>query len=166
MMVYWTANFRMSAVAYIKFVLAFYLTLSTAQGMGLFMSIFIPSMQFALVLAPPITLFFVIMGGFYIPFVNINPGIQWASWLSFARYGYSALIINEYAGREIPCLEDGDAAIQIGGASTCPLPGDEVIASLGINGIAESFWFNICVMFLLQIFFRIAAYILLRRSNR
>jgi ABC-type multidrug transport system ATPase subunit/ABC-type multidrug transport system permease subunit len=164
LVVYWTAGFRPTFEAYLKFFVAFYLTLSTAQSMGLWMSIAIPNMQVALVLAPPITLFFMIMGGFYIPLQNMNRGIAWASWISFARYGYSALIINEYAGRDIPCLDDGEASIAIG-TGVCPLPGEEVIASLGITGVAESYWFNIGMTVGLQVMFRVAAYIFLRRAE-
>ncbi len=165
MVVYWTANFRPSGVAYSKFVLAFYLTLSTAQSMGLFMSIIIPSVQMALALAPAITLFFIVMCGFYIPFDNIHPGIRWATWLSFARYGYSALIVNEYQGRDIACAAAGSIAIQIGYSDTCPLPGEEVIAHLGIHGLSESYWFNIGMVLTLQLLFRISAYIILRRTK-
>jgi ABC-type multidrug transport system ATPase subunit len=92
MIVYWTAGFRVSAKAYFSNIFAFYWTFSTAQSMGLFLSILIPNPQLALILAPPITLFFMIMGGFYIPFQNMHAGILWASYLSFARYGYSALV--------------------------------------------------------------------------
>lgn len=165
MVVYWTANYRPTALAYVKFALSLYLTISTAQSMGLFISILIPSMQLALVLAPPITLFFMIMGGFYIPFSNMHPGIQWATWLSFARYGYTALLVNEYGGRDIPCADDGDASIQIGATDSCPVPGEEVLASLGITGISESYWFNIGIILCLQITFRVAAYAFLRRKK-
>jgi ABC-type multidrug transport system ATPase subunit len=92
MIVYWTAGFRVSAAAYFKNIFTFYWTFSTAQSMGLFLSILIPNPQMALVLAPPITLFFMILGGFYVPFATMHPGIEWASYLSFARYGYSALV--------------------------------------------------------------------------
>jgi hypothetical protein len=92
-------------------------------------------------------------------------GIQWASWLSFARYGYSALIIiNEYDSRDIPCA-NGDVAMKIGPSDACPLPGEEVISSLGIEGVAESYWFNIGMIMVLQILFRIGAYVSLRRSK-
>jgi len=64
MIVYWTAGLRPDIIAYLKFILAFYLTLSTAQSMGLWISAIIPKMQLALVLAPPLTLFFMIMVSF------------------------------------------------------------------------------------------------------
>lgn len=166
MLVYWTAGYRVEPDAFFKFTLAFYLTLSTAQAMGIWMSIAIPSMHVALVLAPPLTLFFIIMGGFYIPYENMHKGVYWASWLSFARYGYSALIINEYAGRDIACASADELSISIGGASdSCPLLGDDIISSLGISGVAESYWFNVGMCALLQVLFRCAAYVSLRRSK-
>lgn len=59
----------------------------------------------------------------------MHPGVEWISWLSFARYSYTALIVNEYQGRDIPCATD-DVSISIGAESgQCPLPGEEVIAS-------------------------------------
>jgi hypothetical protein len=104
------------------------------------------------------------VGGFYIPIQSMHAGVKWASWLSFARYGYSALIINEYEGRDISCTSD-DVAVTIGNSGACPLPGEEVIQSLGIEGVAESYWFNVGMVIALQIVFRIAAYVFLRRSK-
>jgi hypothetical protein len=151
---YWVANLRPEAAAFFKYMFALYLTISTAQSMGLFLSIAIPSTQIALILAPPITLLFMILGGFYIPFESMHVGIQWASWLSFARYGYSAMLINEYSGRDIPCAEDdNNVAVSIGDIDECPLPGEEVVASLGIYGIASNYWFNVGIVIALQIFF-------------
>jgi ABC-type multidrug transport system ATPase subunit len=92
MLVYWTAGFRASGTAYMKYIFAFYWIYSTAQSMGLFLSIAIRNPNLALVLAPPITLFFVILGGFFIPYERMNAGVKWATYLSFARYGYSALM--------------------------------------------------------------------------
>jgi ABC-type multidrug transport system ATPase subunit len=166
--VYWTAGFRAGFVYYVKCVLAFYLTLSTAQSMGLWLSVFIPNMQIALILAPPITLFFMIMGGFYIPFDSMNKAIYWATYLSFARYGYSSLIINEYENRMIPCASDGLDDTDTTGTSSgdeCPVPGEAVIESFGLSGVTANFWFNIGMIVILQIGFRLAAYMNLRRSR-
>ena len=164
MIVYWTANLRPTASAFFMYLLSYYLTMSTAQSMGLFLSIAIPNTQIALILAPAITLFFMILGGFYIPISNIHVGIRWATWLSFARYGYSSQIVNEFGGRTIPCATGG-IAISIGSSDECPLPGEEVLYSLGIEGISTNYWFNIAMIVVLQVFFRVAAYVLLRRSK-
>jgi len=160
---YWTAGLRPTAVNFLKFVLGYYLTLSCAQSMGLFLSILIPNMSIAMILAPPITLFFFIMGGFYIPLVNMHVGIKWVSYISFARYGYSALLVNEFEGRYIPCADD-DVAVSIG-ANECPMPGDSVYESTGIEDVFSNYWFNIFVVFIMQVSFLVGAYGLLRVSK-
>jgi hypothetical protein len=161
---YWTAGLRPSLVHFLKFVLGFYLTLSCAQSMGFFLSILIPNASIAMILAPPITLFFFIIGGFYIPLSNMHVGIKWASYISFARYGYSSLLINEFEGRLIPCSDD-DVVVSIGAAEQCPMPGDSVYEAVGIEGTFTSYWFNIFVVFVLQLTFLVGAYGLLRRSK-
>lgn len=164
MVVYWFSSFRPTATAFAKNVFAFYWIFSTAQSMGLFLSAWFPNHNMALLLAPPLTLFFVILGGFYIPYESLHAGVAWISFASFARYGYSALVINEYQGRDIPCAEDS-VAITIGSSGECPLPGEVVLADLGIRGVVESYWFNIGMVALLQVLFRIGAYVLLRRAR-
>ena len=161
--VYFAAGLRLEVSAFFKFVLAYYLTLSCAQSMGFFMSILFPSMEMALLLAPSITLFFFIMGGFYIPLVNMHWGIKWASYISFCRYGYGAMLLTEYQDRLVPCA--GDVAISIGGSEECPLPGETVYESLGFEGIFTNYSFNILISALLNVFFLTSAYFLLRRSK-
>jgi ABC-type multidrug transport system ATPase subunit/ABC-type multidrug transport system permease subunit len=163
--VYFTTGLRPGVVPFLKYLVAYYLTLSSAQSMGFFMGILIPHMGMALLLAPAVTLFQFILGGFYIPIANLHVGIRWASYVSFARYGYSALMVNEFDGRDIPCTED-DISISIGGSSECPLPGNLVYESVGIRGIFSNFWFNIGMLALFHIFFLIGAYGLLRRQNK
>jgi hypothetical protein len=162
--VYFTAGLRLEAAAFFKFVVAYYLTLSCAQSMGFFMSILIPNMQMALLLAPSITLFFFIIGGFYIPLANMHWGIKWASYVSFCRYGYGALLVTEFEDRLIPCADD-DVAISVGDSEECPLPGEYVYESIGIEGIFANYWFNIFISALLNLFFLVGAYAMLRRAK-
>lgn len=166
--VYWVANLRPTGRAFIQFLLAFYLTLSTAQSMGLFISISIPNMSMALLIAPAVTLFFMIMGGFYVPLQSMTPLVRWVSWLSFARYGYSSFVVNEFQGRDMACAAKEDAVVLAVGESIgeCPVSGDDVLASMGIEGISTNFWFNVGIVLLLQLVFRVAAYVLLRRHKK
>ena len=162
---YFTTGLHPGAIPFVKFCLAYYLTLGTAQSMGFFLSVVIPTTRISLILAPPITLFFLIIGGFYIPLANMHVGIRWASYISFARYGYSALLVNEFAGREIECSGE-DTAVSIGEfAGGCPLPGEAVFESIGIEGIFANYWFNVAMVAVLELFFLLAAYGLLRRSK-
>mmetsp|Transcript_12902 Transcript_12902/g.25840 ORF Transcript_12902/g.25840 Transcript_12902/m.25840 type:complete len:642 (-) Transcript_12902:356-2281(-) len=162
---YWVANLRPTATAFFKFLLIMYLIISTAQGMGLFLSNAIPSIEIGLMVVQPITLFFIIVGGFYVPIQNLNPVVAWASWASFARYAFSAQLINEFAGRDVPCAPGGNVPIAIGRMGVCPLPGEEILKSVGIEGISSNFWFNVGIVAVLQIMFRCASYVLLRRSR-
>jgi len=160
--IYWTANLRPDG--FFRFFLSFYMTISAAQSMGLFLSVAIPNTQIALILAPAITLYFMILGGFYIPYANIHGGIKWMTWISFATYGYTSQIVNELMDRDIPCYTEGDVAINFAsGELVCPLPGNEVLASLGIEGLQTNYWFNVGMLVVLQVFFRFAAYGLLRK---
>jgi len=161
---YYAAGFRPDIAHFAKFVLIFYLSMSAAQSMGLFLSVMIPSMAIALILAPPITLFFMIMGGFYIPFESMHAGVRWLSWLSFARYGYSSMLVNEFGDRDVPCGDD--VAISIGTESgECPVPGEDILSSLGIVGVSTNYWFGVLIITLLQVAFRVASYVVLRRTK-
>ena len=156
---YWIANLRATAAAFFAFVLIFYLTVSTAQATGLLLSVAIPNLQAALMLAPTLMIFIVILAGFYVPLDNLNPAIEWASWASFARYGYSALIINEFTGRDIEC---GSDAIDNEGDG-CPLSGDDVVAGIGQSGAFTNLWLNVIIVVAIQLFIRALTYWLLRR---
>lgn len=158
--IYWVCNLRPMASAFFTFVLIMYLTISTAQSMGLFLSVLIPSTAVALMLAPFLTLCLFIVGGFYIPYSLITPALAWASWISMARYGFSAFIVNEFGGREIPCGEQHD-----GGVGECPMPGSAVIESFAIEGVWTSIWPNVGMLVVIQVFLRVSTYFLLRRSN-
>jgi len=161
---YWMANLRPTAPAFFSFLAIFYLTVSTAQSTGLFLSVTIPSLSIGLMLAPAINLFLMILGGFYVPLNNLHPAIEWASWLSFARYGFSALIVNEFGGRSVPC-SDGPVSVTVGSGGECPMPGEEVIASMGIAGGFTNKWANVGVLVGLQIVLRVACYAMLRRAR-
>ena len=94
------------------------------------------------------------------PLNLIPPTLEWASWISMARYGFSSLMINEFGGRSIPC---GDEEIADTTAK-CPLQGDDVIQSYGIEGAFTSH-INIAVLAIIQVVLRVSTYILLRRSK-
>jgi ABC-type multidrug transport system permease subunit len=166
---YWTAGLRPSLGSFLKFTFGYWLSLSSAQSMGFFLSILIPNMNVALILAPPITLFCFILAGFYIPISSMHITMKYLSYLSFARYGYCALLINEFENRLIPCSTNNDesssSGITVGEINECPLPGNNVYESIGIDGIFANYWFNILILAIFQMLFMVGAYILLRRSK-
>lgn len=161
--VYWICGFRATAQAFFTFLLTLYLTISAAQSTGLFLSIAIPNFAIALMLAPLLTVCLMILGGFYIPYDSIHPALAWMSWLSMARYGFSAFIINEFEGRVIEC--DASSSGSAFNMDECPLPGSFVVSSFGIEGVWNSVWVNVSMLAIIQVFLRVATYFLLRRAK-
>mmetsp|Transcript_21934 Transcript_21934/g.28127 ORF Transcript_21934/g.28127 Transcript_21934/m.28127 type:complete len:162 (+) Transcript_21934:3-488(+) len=154
--VYLVCNFQRTVEQFFIFVATMYLTVSAAQSTGLFLSVLIPNTSIALLLAPLLTICLMIIGGFYMPLDLIHPALRWASWLSMARYGFSAFMSNEFVGRSVPCGDSDDE---------CPLEGIDILSSYGIEGVWASIWPNICMLIAIQVFLRGATYILLRRSK-
>jgi hypothetical protein len=104
-----------------------------------------------------------ILGGFYIPYEEINPALKWASWLSMARYGFSAFIINEFDERAIECDENAsNSMLSIG---ECPLPGSSVVEYYGIEGAWANIWVNVAVLVSIQVVLRVATYFLLLKAK-
>mmetsp|Transcript_13189 Transcript_13189/g.20493 ORF Transcript_13189/g.20493 Transcript_13189/m.20493 type:complete len:434 (-) Transcript_13189:88-1389(-) len=165
MIVFFTTNMRLTenGGSFFMFSFLFYLTLTAAQSFGLLMSVALPTLQFALIITPALTIFLFIVGGFYIPFSNMPVWMGWLKWFSFATYGYCGLLVNEWSGNNVPCAES--VTLQIGPQDVCPLPGDEVLTSLGINGALSHLWFNILMLIVIQLLCRGIAYKLLRSSR-
>lgn len=164
MVVYWICNFRPSAEAFFTFILILYLTISAAQSTGLFMSVAIPTTPLALVIAPFVTLCLMILGGFYIPYEEIHPALSWASWVSMARYGFSAFIINEFDGRFIKC--DATASqMLVTETGDCPLSGSLVVEYYGIKGAWTSIWANVAILVIIQVVLRCATYFILLKAK-
>ncbi len=154
--VYWICNLR--AEHFFTFVLIYYLSVSAAQSFGLFLSIAIPNFSVALMLAPLLTICLIILGGFYIPFDKMGPALAWASWISPARYGFTAFIANEFVGRQIPCVPNNTS-------EECPLQGSSVISSFGISGAWSDLWLNVGMLLAIQVFLRVVTYFMMRRSK-
>jgi ATP-binding cassette subfamily G (WHITE) protein 2 len=161
--VYWMTNLRPRADAFILFSCMYYLTISTAQSLGLLLSTVFPSLQMALVVTPAISIFMMIVAGYYIPLSNMSAWMAWSKYISFCTYGYSSLLVIEFDGRDIPCAPD--VVLSIGDSTECPLPGKEILNSLGITGLLSKIWFNAIILIIMQITFRCGAYFMVRRSR-
>lgn len=74
-------------------------------------------------------------------------------------------MVNEFADRLIPCAND-ETSVSIGESNECPLPGEIVYESVGIDGVFANYYFNIFISALLNLFFVVGAYVMLRRSQK
>jgi ABC-type multidrug transport system permease subunit len=100
---YWAVGLRRTPEAYFTFLCAFALCILVAQSLGLALSCAIPNVQVSLIVAPMVILMLMILGGFYVRFSSIPRFIRWLSWCSQARYAFTAMVVNEFSGREFQC---------------------------------------------------------------
>ena len=157
---YGITNLRPSFVAFLKYIVVFYLSITNAQSLAVLFSLIIPNLRIALLIVPTIVLFLMIIGGFYVPFANMNALTWYSSWISFARYAYSAFCIIEFEGRSIPC--SSSASTDTSSQDCIPVIGDDILETMGVKG---GLWFHIFMLVFTQIVLRVFAYILMRRSK-
>jgi len=91
---------------------------------GMFVSSFSNSVEQATGLAPLVAIVSLLFGGFYINSDNIPDSIEWVQELSFFKYGFKAMCLNEYAdlvfenSEGVKCTELMSVAEQSGGADS------------------------------------------------
>ncbi|EFO83464.1 hypothetical protein GCK72_010816 [Caenorhabditis remanei] len=97
-------------------------------------------------------------GGFFITFDAIPSYFTWLSSLSYFKYGYEALAINEWESiKVIPeCFNSSVTAFALNG---CPRNGYEVLESIDFS--ASHKIFDIAILFVMFIGIRIIAYVAL-----
>ena len=149
---YWAVGLRRTAEAYFVFISAFALCILVAQSLGLALSCAIPDVQVSMIVAPMVILMLMILGGFYVNFSSMPAFIRWLSWGSQARYGFTAMVINEFRGRSFECAPGRHVRY----GEDCPLTGEAVIEALEMDSLTVPQCFTALV--LMQVLLRLAAY--------
>ena len=109
--IYWMVGFQERADKFFIFCGIIVMINATAVAWGMFISSTANSVQQATGLAPLILIIFLLFGGFYINTENIPDELEWISEISFFKWGFKALCMNEYSGlvfldsRGRPCPE-------------------------------------------------------------
>ncbi|CAD6187882.1 unnamed protein product [Caenorhabditis auriculariae] len=96
-------------------------------------------------------------GGFFISFDSIPPYFTWLSSLSYFKYGYEALAVNEWESISViaECLNQTAAF----GLSSCPRTGHEVLHSIDFS--ANNKWPDVGILALMIFSVRLIAYLAL-----
>ena len=150
--IYFAVGLRATPRAFFVFLAAFALCILVAQSLGLALSCAIPDASVASLVAPMLILMLMILGGFYVNFSSMPPFIRWLSWASQARYGFNAMVVNEFEGRTFACAAGNHARY---GAS-CPLAGEEVIDALEMRLTVSECLLALVAM---QVVLRVGAYV-------
>eukprot|EP01095_Lingulamoeba_sp_RSL-Kostka_P006419 TRINITY_DN200_c0_g1_i3.p1 TRINITY_DN200_c0_g1~~TRINITY_DN200_c0_g1_i3.p1 ORF type:complete len:633 (+),score=155.33 TRINITY_DN200_c0_g1_i3:30-1928(+) len=99
---------------------------ATAQSVFLVIGALSPNAVFAQVLAPVVTVLFLLFGGFYVNNNNIPWYYSWIHYLSFFKYGFNILCVNEF--------EDLNICNKVNGVKVCT-PGSQELELLGMVSI-------------------------------
>jgi ABC-type multidrug transport system permease subunit len=164
--VYWMVGFQPTFQKFILFIIILLLSSLCSVSVGLAISTASPTLEFATVIAPIIMVIFLLFGGFYITSQTIPPYFTWIQWLSFVKYGFAALMQNEFTGLVLTCTKEQET--NVNGSMICPITsGEQVLTLYGLTGNDTlPFGYNILMMGVIIIVLRIFGYLSLRISTR
>ena len=105
-------------------------------GLGMCLSASFNSVEMAPQLAPAFVILFLMFSGFFLNENNVPVFLIWLRELSFIRYAFQALCVNEFAGAEFTCDPSATA--------TC-IDGDEHLDRLKFDDV--KIWENCLILF-------------------
>lgn len=115
------------------------------------LSISLPSPQTAVAVFPATLFLFIAFAGFIVRLPSLPAWLgSWCPDVSFARWGFQGLVINEF---------DGNPKIsyaQLPSVYYTPDPYHTLISSLGFDGVSK--WYSIPILLLNMVVFRILTY--------
>ena len=113
-----------SADAFFTTMLIIVAAANAAYSFGIMLSCFFPRAEIAMIFAPVVLLPMVLVGGLMANTERLEPEFTWLTHISFVRYAYRPLCINEFGKVGSLCPANG----------TCPYrTGDEVLKFLGFD---------------------------------
>lgn len=147
---YYLAGLRGGADHFFIFFGIIALELQCAVALGMLISALLPSVEAAPQLAPLVIVLFLTFSGYFLNEDSIPDWIGWFKYISFIRYAFQALMINEFAGNDFLCeFEDGTPA------DAC-LDGDAYLQRLNFDD--DSIALSCVLLMVLAVAFNAAAY--------
>lgn len=159
---YWMVGLNPGADRFFIFLLITFIISVTAQSFGQLISAVAPKPEVALALAPVLTTFMMLFGGFYMNVANIPVYFIWVYWISFFHFGFEALVLNEFSGLQFQC-KDSEYKPGPGGIKICPIEnGDQVITNLNMTSVMSNIWINVGFLCALIVICRVLTFLALR----
>lgn len=112
LIIYWMVG--LNDEHFIEFALILMLLNVTVAALGLAVSAFAPNVEAANAMATPFMIIGILFGGFYINIKSLPIVANWLPYLSYFRWGFQALTINEYTGLHFNCDTPDGACLKTG----------------------------------------------------
>ncbi|KAG2442858.1 hypothetical protein HXX76_002937 [Chlamydomonas incerta] len=122
---YFMIGYQATAAHFGWFALTMVLMDNSGAALGIFVSCLFNDLSVALSVMPMFLLPLMVFSGFFVNSDTIPPYFTWIQYISPMRYGYIALVKNEFTGLQINCTPD----------ESCPpgYDGDMVLANMGFS---------------------------------
>ena len=121
---YWIVGLNAPRFGY--FILILMLHVVVTISLGLFISSIAPNVDAANAMGVPFLIIGILFGGFYIDVNSLPIVANWVPYISFIRWSFQALLINEFKGLEFNC--------DIEPANACIMTGEEYLKKVAFDG--------------------------------
>uniref|UniRef100_A0A1I7YP24 ABC transporter domain-containing protein n=1 Tax=Steinernema glaseri TaxID=37863 RepID=A0A1I7YP24_9BILA len=162
---YFMIGLNANALVFLRTILICMLVEWSAASVGIMISAIAPSYSIAVSVSGPLLTIFSLTGGLYTNVNEMPPYVSWVQYLSWFRFGYESLIVNQFENYpNISCAVRMNPPVgqNITFAPKCEGSGEEVISNLEFNSI--NLTFNMVIMFLYVIAANLIGYVgLVRR---
>eukprot|EP01087_Luapelamoeba_hula_P002611 TRINITY_DN1228_c0_g1_i2.p1 TRINITY_DN1228_c0_g1~~TRINITY_DN1228_c0_g1_i2.p1 ORF type:complete len:769 (+),score=143.42 TRINITY_DN1228_c0_g1_i2:107-2308(+) len=155
--IYWMTGLNRDGYTFIVFLIFTNLFVLLGSSLGLFISAVFMDMRQSLTITIIALLASVLLGGFFVQ--GLPVWIAWARWCSFIKYGYEALLINEFKlGKDVTFHNDNPSAY-----TERPITGDDILDKLNVE---TTIWGDFIFIFGLIFVAQVGSYLALRFLNR
>ncbi|KAL9649908.1 hypothetical protein ABK040_011381 [Willaertia magna] len=151
--VYWMVGLKPEPGAFFTFILIVISCAFCAHSLGILVAAISPNLEVANTITPILLVAIILFGGFYINAASIPMYFIWIYYASFFKYGFEALVLNEFTGMTITC-DPGEYCTY--------KTGEDVIAFYSMTTVISNIWIDIAFIYAISIVYRILAYFIMR----
>ncbi len=136
---YFIVGLNPGAGNFFVFLGALMLEASTAIALGLVVSAAAPTVEAAIDFGPLTLIISLLFGGFFINLQSLPVVAEWLPNLSFLRWTFGSLAVNEFKGETFTC--------EYANVTMCQTTGEQVLDRLGFSDGVEDQFFGLSMMF-------------------
>ena len=135
---YWIVGLNPGVDNFFIFLLALMLEAVTAIALGLAVSAAAPTVEAAVDFGPLTLIISLLFGGFFINLQSLPAVAEWLPNISFLRWTFGTLAVNEFEGETFTC--------EYASVNMCQTKGEQVLDRLGFNGTVGDQFFGLGMM--------------------
>ncbi|EGF83345.1 hypothetical protein BATDEDRAFT_8584 [Batrachochytrium dendrobatidis JAM81] len=153
--IYWMAGLQPTTEKFFTFVCVILVHVNAANALGLLIGAGVPNVRVGLIIAPLVSITFVLFGGQLVNLDKIPAFLRWLQWISLIAYSNKALCQNEFSGLVFdPCPAN----------RTCYANGEAVLVEFSLH--TPTLWTGVIINVAISVAFLIGGYLMFDRTSR